>query len=143
MAFSDLSDDFYDDVCPEALPTIKRVVEDAVRQERRMGASLLRLHFHDCFHLSTTSRSKDWTRDLVALSRYHTLGFAFRVSPPGIASTTKLIDSTFASRRQANCHGGESDSILLLLILHCSFRPKYLVSELSKKGILHSIKRVV
>ncbi|KAJ8570921.1 hypothetical protein K7X08_037893 [Anisodus acutangulus] len=49
MAFADLSDDFYDDVCPEALPTIKRVVEDAVRQERRMGASLLRLHFHDCF----------------------------------------------------------------------------------------------
>ncbi|KAK4377439.1 hypothetical protein RND71_003735 [Anisodus tanguticus] len=49
MAFADLSDDFYDDVCPEASPTIKRVVEDVVRQERRMGASLLRLHFHDCF----------------------------------------------------------------------------------------------
>lgn len=49
MAFSDLDDDFYDDVCPKALPTIKRVVEDAVRKEKRMGASLLRLHFHDCF----------------------------------------------------------------------------------------------
>ncbi|KAM3344308.1 peroxidase 2-like [Capsicum galapagoense] len=49
MSLSDLSDDFYDDVCPEALPTIKRAVEDAVRQERRMGTSLLRLHFHDCF----------------------------------------------------------------------------------------------
>ncbi|XP_006365355.1 peroxidase 2-like [Solanum tuberosum] len=49
IAFSDLSDDFYDDICPQALPTIRRVVEDAVRQERRMGASLLRLHFHDCF----------------------------------------------------------------------------------------------
>ncbi|KAI3799814.1 hypothetical protein L1987_35118 [Smallanthus sonchifolius] len=40
---------YYDRVCPEALPTIKRVVEYAVAQERRMGASLLRLHFHDCF----------------------------------------------------------------------------------------------
>uniref|UniRef100_M1A8L3 Peroxidase 2 n=2 Tax=Solanum tuberosum TaxID=4113 RepID=M1A8L3_SOLTU len=49
IAFSDLSDDFYDDICPQALPTINRVVEDAIRQERRMGASLLRLHFHDCF----------------------------------------------------------------------------------------------
>ncbi|XP_009597808.1 peroxidase 22.3-like [Nicotiana tabacum] len=50
MAFSNyLSAYFYDFVCPEALPTIKRVVEDAVKQERRMGASLLRLHFHDCF----------------------------------------------------------------------------------------------
>ena len=50
MALSDsLSPSFYNHVCPEALPAIKRVVEDAVRKERRMGASLLRLHFHDCF----------------------------------------------------------------------------------------------
>ncbi|KAI3507299.1 hypothetical protein L1887_22235 [Cichorium endivia] len=44
-----LSPSYYDHVCPEALTTIRRVVEDAVTQERRMGASLLRLHFHDCF----------------------------------------------------------------------------------------------
>ncbi|PWA71470.1 heme peroxidase [Artemisia annua] len=44
-----LSTKYYDRVCAQALPTIKRVVEDAVAQERRMGASLLRLHFHDCF----------------------------------------------------------------------------------------------
>lgn len=44
-----LTPDFYDHVCPQALPAIKRVVEAAVQQERRMGASLLRLHFHDCF----------------------------------------------------------------------------------------------
>ncbi|MFS7976656.1 putative peroxidase [Helianthus anomalus] len=44
-----LSSSYYDRVCPEALPTIKRVVEDALAQERRMGASVLRLHFHDCF----------------------------------------------------------------------------------------------
>ncbi|PWA57816.1 heme peroxidase [Artemisia annua] len=44
-----LSTEYYDRVCPQALPTIKRVVEDAMAQERRMGASLLRLHFHDYF----------------------------------------------------------------------------------------------
>ncbi|KAI3677715.1 hypothetical protein L6452_36981 [Arctium lappa] len=44
-----LSPSYYDRVCPEALPTIKRVVEEVVAKERRMGASLLRLHFHDCF----------------------------------------------------------------------------------------------
>ncbi|KAK0584826.1 hypothetical protein LWI29_019321 [Acer saccharum] len=48
-AFSTLSPYYYQHVCPEALPTIKRVVEVAVYNERRMGASLLRLHFHDCF----------------------------------------------------------------------------------------------
>ncbi|XP_008776455.1 peroxidase 70-like [Phoenix dactylifera] len=44
-----LCPDFYDHVCPEALPAIKAVVERAVAREPRMGASLLRLHFHDCF----------------------------------------------------------------------------------------------
>ncbi|KAL3753469.1 hypothetical protein ACJRO7_000814 [Eucalyptus globulus] len=44
-----LTPHFYDYACPQALPAIKHVVEAAVQQERRMGASLLRLHFHDCF----------------------------------------------------------------------------------------------
>ncbi|XP_017697068.2 cationic peroxidase 1-like [Phoenix dactylifera] len=44
-----LSPDFYDEVCSQALPTIKSVVEQAIASEPRMGASLVRLHFHDCF----------------------------------------------------------------------------------------------
>nr|XP_012466007.1 unnamed protein product [Gossypium raimondii] len=40
---------FYDNVCPQALPAIKKIVEAAVHREPQMGASLLRLHFHDCF----------------------------------------------------------------------------------------------
>ncbi|GMI93067.1 peroxidase 52 [Hibiscus trionum] len=47
-AFS-LSPYYYKNICPQALPTIRKVVEAAVYKERRMGASLLRLHFHDCF----------------------------------------------------------------------------------------------
>ncbi|GMI96036.1 peroxidase 52 [Hibiscus trionum] len=47
-AFS-LSPKFYDRVCPQALPAIRRIVQAAVHREPRMGASLLRLHFHDCF----------------------------------------------------------------------------------------------
>jgi len=48
-AFSSLSPDYYDYSCPNALSTIRSVVEAAVQKEQRMGASLLRLHFHDCF----------------------------------------------------------------------------------------------
>ncbi|KAM4083575.1 hypothetical protein ACJW30_08G069100 [Castanea mollissima] len=44
-----LTADFYQNVCPGALPTIRSVVRRAIRREPRMGASLLRLHFHDCF----------------------------------------------------------------------------------------------
>ncbi|XP_020216875.1 cationic peroxidase 1 [Cajanus cajan] len=44
-----LTPEFYDKVCPQALPIIESVVQRAIFRERRMGASLLRLHFHDCF----------------------------------------------------------------------------------------------
>ncbi|XP_061367361.1 peroxidase RIP1-like [Gastrolobium bilobum] len=44
-----LTPDYYDTVCPQALPIIKAVVKQAIIRERRIGASLLRLHFHDCF----------------------------------------------------------------------------------------------
>ncbi|CAN6226600.1 unnamed protein product [Urochloa humidicola] len=48
-ASAQLSSTFYDTSCPRALATIKAAVTAAVAQEARMGASLLRLHFHDCF----------------------------------------------------------------------------------------------
>ncbi|KAK1283937.1 Cationic peroxidase 1 [Acorus calamus] len=48
-AFANLSPNFYDHICPQALPTIRSIVEKAIKREARMGASLLRLHFHDCF----------------------------------------------------------------------------------------------
>lgn len=48
-AFSQLSPNYYDYSCPNALSTIRSVVEAAIQKEPRIGASLLRLHFHDCF----------------------------------------------------------------------------------------------
>ena len=44
-----LSPDFYDKLCPQALPTIRSILEKAIYHEPRLGASLLRVHFHDCF----------------------------------------------------------------------------------------------
>ncbi|XP_010263838.2 PREDICTED: cationic peroxidase 1-like [Nelumbo nucifera] len=49
MASAQLSSNFYATSCPSALSIIKSAVTSAVAKERRMGASLLRLHFHDCF----------------------------------------------------------------------------------------------
>uniref|UniRef100_A0ACD5YAR0 Uncharacterized protein n=1 Tax=Avena sativa TaxID=4498 RepID=A0ACD5YAR0_AVESA len=48
-AAAQLSSTFYDTSCPNALSTIKSAVTAAVSSEARMGASLVRLHFHDCF----------------------------------------------------------------------------------------------
>ncbi|KAG9132856.1 hypothetical protein Leryth_014789 [Lithospermum erythrorhizon] len=44
-----LSSDHYSSTCPTVLSIVKTGVLNAVAKERRMGASLLRLHFHDCF----------------------------------------------------------------------------------------------
>eukprot|EP01018_Ginkgo_biloba_P033242 Gb_27961 [translate_table: standard] len=44
-----LTPHFYDKSCPQALYIVRSVVQQAVMKEARMAASLLRLHFHDCF----------------------------------------------------------------------------------------------
>ncbi|OMO72640.1 Plant peroxidase [Corchorus olitorius] len=43
------SDTFYAKTCPKALSTIRTTIRTAIARERRMAASLIRLHFHDCF----------------------------------------------------------------------------------------------
>ncbi|KAG7969817.1 hypothetical protein I3843_07G051200 [Carya illinoinensis] len=40
---------FYDHSCPNAQQIVKSIVAEVVAKEARMAASLLRLHFHDCF----------------------------------------------------------------------------------------------
>ncbi|URE42370.1 Peroxidase [Musa troglodytarum] len=49
IASAQLSSTFYSTSCPLAIQTIRQAVRAAVAKEARMGASLLRLHFHDCF----------------------------------------------------------------------------------------------
>ncbi|GLJ14629.1 hypothetical protein SUGI_0236680 [Cryptomeria japonica] len=47
--YAQLTPNFYNKTCPQALPIVKAAITQALAQEARMGASLLRLHFHDCF----------------------------------------------------------------------------------------------
>ncbi|XP_021296970.1 peroxidase P7-like [Herrania umbratica] len=44
-----LSPGYYSSTCPQALPIVKAGIAAAIKNETRVGASLLRLHFHDCF----------------------------------------------------------------------------------------------
>lgn len=44
-----LSPAFYDSSCPNALSAIRTAIRSAIASDRRMAASLIRLHFHDCF----------------------------------------------------------------------------------------------
>jgi hypothetical protein len=46
---SQLTSDFYKTTCPNVLSIVRKEVQNALKTEMRMAASLLRLHFHDCF----------------------------------------------------------------------------------------------
>jgi peroxidase len=46
---SALSSTFYDASCPDAHDVVRRVIQDARVSDPRIPASLIRLHFHDCF----------------------------------------------------------------------------------------------
>ncbi|CAN6278093.1 unnamed protein product [Urochloa humidicola] len=48
-AYGQLSTSFYDTSCPSLQSIVRSVVSDAIAADRRMGASLVRLFFHDCF----------------------------------------------------------------------------------------------
>ncbi|XP_039116010.1 cationic peroxidase 1-like [Dioscorea cayenensis subsp. rotundata] len=48
-ASAQLSVSFYDTTCPSVFNTVRFVVRSAINREARMGASLIRLFFHDCF----------------------------------------------------------------------------------------------
>jgi peroxidase len=49
ISSAQLSSNYYASTCPTALFVTRNAVVNAVVKEHRMGASLLRLHFHDCF----------------------------------------------------------------------------------------------
>ncbi|XP_043697540.1 peroxidase 2-like [Telopea speciosissima] len=40
---------YYEDSCPQGVDLIRSLLNEVVTEEPRMAASLLRLHFHDCF----------------------------------------------------------------------------------------------
>ncbi|OAE25246.1 hypothetical protein AXG93_1420s1090 [Marchantia polymorpha subsp. ruderalis] len=48
-AHAALTSNFYENTCPSVQRIVQQIVAGAIANETRMGASLLRLHFHDCF----------------------------------------------------------------------------------------------
>lgn len=49
QGYSGLFPEFYSFSCPQANDIVMSVLEDVIAKDPRMAASLLRLHFHDCF----------------------------------------------------------------------------------------------
>ncbi|GKU94183.1 hypothetical protein SLEP1_g7709 [Rubroshorea leprosula] len=49
LSYGQLSSTFYDETCPNVSSIIRGVLANALLSDPRIGASLIRLHFHDCF----------------------------------------------------------------------------------------------
>ncbi|XXG83912.1 hypothetical protein AAC387_Pa10g1555 [Persea americana] len=49
QASAHLSVSFYANTCPSVFETVRTAVRSAINREARMGGSLIRLFFHDCF----------------------------------------------------------------------------------------------
>ncbi|XP_031492508.2 peroxidase A2-like [Nymphaea colorata] len=49
LANAQLSATFYQTTCPNVTSVVSSVIQQALQSDARIGASLIRLHFHDCF----------------------------------------------------------------------------------------------
>lgn len=55
-----LNSTFYANTCPNVSSIVSNVIQQALQSDSRIGASLIRLHFHDCFvNVNSSSLSKN------------------------------------------------------------------------------------
>ncbi|KAL1539769.1 peroxidase [Salvia divinorum] len=112
-----LSSTFYDRTCPKALSAIQTSIRQAVSRERRMAASLVRLHFHDCFVQGCDGSIllNDFTGERVALQNNNSVrGFevveaakrAVEAICPGVVSCADVL--AVAARDATVAVGGKS-----------------------------------
>ncbi|XWS56182.1 hypothetical protein CRYUN_Cryun09bG0064400 [Craigia yunnanensis] len=120
-----LNSTFYDTTCPNASSIVRSVIQQAVQSDIRIGASLIRLHFHDCFVngcdasiLLDNSANIQSEKD-AAPNTNSTRGFnvvdniktALENSCPGIVSCADIL--ALAAEASVSLQGGPSWSVLL------------------------------
>ncbi|CAN1155842.1 Lignin-forming anionic peroxidase [Linum perenne] len=135
----ELSTNFYSNSCPNALSTIRRSINTAISRERRMAASLLRLHFHDCFVQGYQTSTSTQTEKTAIPNRRFTKTFKViedaksRIERlcPGVVSCSDII-AVAARDASASVEGPTWDVKL-------GRRPKSdlqtLISDFQKKGL--------
>ncbi|PAN19419.1 hypothetical protein PAHAL_3G271800 [Panicum hallii] len=121
-----LSSTFYDASCPGAHDVVRRVIQDARVSDPRIPASLIRLHFHDCF-VNGCDGSLLLDDDLPAIRTEKTVpannnsarGFpvvdgikrALEAACPGIVSCADIL--ALAAEISVEISGGPSWRVLL------------------------------
>ncbi|KAF8680632.1 hypothetical protein HU200_045661 [Digitaria exilis] len=166
LAAAQLSPTFYDRSCPRAMATIKSAVNVAVAQEARMGASLLRLHFHDCFgcdasvllagneqnagfnvianikaQVEAICKQTVSCADILAVAARDSVVAAHCSSYRAHIYSDTNINQAFAASLKASCPAGSGGATVLAPLdttTPTRFDNAYFTNLLNQKGLLHS-----
>ncbi|KAJ9543220.1 hypothetical protein OSB04_022927 [Centaurea solstitialis] len=125
MVSAQLTANFYSQTCPTAMSIIRGAVSTAISRERRMGASLLRLHFHDCFvngcdasvlldDSATITGEKTAIPNVNSIRGFEvvdTIKSQLERSCPGVVSCADLL--TVAARDSTVALGGQTWNVVL------------------------------
>ncbi|GLT88321.1 hypothetical protein SLE2022_063520 [Rubroshorea leprosula] len=120
-----LNSTFYATTCPNVSSIVRTVLQQALQSDPRIGASLIRLHFHDCFvngcdaSLLLDNSSNIQSEKNAAPNTNSTRGFnvvdnmktALENSCPGVVSCADIL--ALAAESAVSLAGGPSWSVLL------------------------------
>ncbi|TQE01228.1 hypothetical protein C1H46_013135 [Malus baccata] len=124
-----LTPTFYDESCPNATSIVRGVIQEALQTDPRIAASLIRLHFHDCFvngcdgsillDNSTSSTSTIDSEKTAFANNNSARGFdvvdsmktALENACPAIVSCADIL--TIAAEESVALSGGPSWTVLL------------------------------
>ncbi|KAI3666903.1 hypothetical protein L6452_41943 [Arctium lappa] len=101
-----LSANFYARSCPRFRSIITRAVNSAVSSEARMGASLLRLHFHDCFVNASEKTAGPNSNSLRGFNVIDTIKTQLERQCAGVVSCADILSA--AARDSVVALGGPS-----------------------------------
>ncbi|CAL4893692.1 unnamed protein product [Urochloa decumbens] len=107
-AGSALSSTFYDASCPSAYDVVRRVIQNARVTDPRIPASLIRLHFHDCFTEKTVPANNNSARGFPVVDDIKS---ALEHACPGTVSCADIL--ALAAEISVEISGGPSWRVLL------------------------------
>ncbi|KAK1629112.1 hypothetical protein QYE76_003427 [Lolium multiflorum] len=108
-----LSSSFYDSSCPSTRDIVRRVIQDARVVDARIPASLIRLHFHDCFANDSEREESPWELQVSArgFNVVDNIKRSLEKACPGIVSCADIL--TLAAEISVELAGGPSWSVPL------------------------------
>ncbi|XP_010520028.1 PREDICTED: peroxidase A2-like [Tarenaya hassleriana] len=124
-SYGQLNATFYSGTCPNASSIVRNIVQQALQSDPRIGASLIRLHFHDCFvngcdasilldgsgSVQSEKNAGPNANSVRGFGVVDNIKTALENACPGVVSCADIL--AFASESSVSLSGGPSWTVLL------------------------------